>query len=219
VPAQQRPRRAPRPDERQRDAERSRRQLLAAALEEFAAKGYSGARVQDIADRAGVNKQLINYYFGGKEGLYHALHRSWQEREARFADPEAPLEEIVVRYLHETLAEPCPARLVLWQGLRGGAPEHPPEEDLPDMVRRKERGELAADLDPAAVLLAVMGAVLAPVAMPQVARRMFGADAATPEFRQRYGEQLRRIVRRFAEVDTGSTGGSGPGCAGRGEGR
>ncbi len=29
--------------------------------------------MQDIADRAGVNKQLINYYFGGKEGLYQGL--------------------------------------------------------------------------------------------------------------------------------------------------
>lgn len=68
-----RARRAPAPDERTLDAERSRRLLLDAALEEFSAKGFAGARVQDIADRAGVNKQLINYYFGGKEGLYHAL--------------------------------------------------------------------------------------------------------------------------------------------------
>ena len=71
------PRRAPAPDERQRDSERSRQQLLAAALEEFSAKGYAGARVQDIADRAGINKQLIAYYFGGKEGLYRELQRLW----------------------------------------------------------------------------------------------------------------------------------------------
>jgi len=82
-PATKQARRAPAPDERTLDAERSRRLLLDAALEEFSAKGYAGARVQDIADRAGVNKQLINYYFGGKEGLYCELHRRWLKREAR----------------------------------------------------------------------------------------------------------------------------------------
>ena len=35
-----------------------------------ARQGLAGARVNDIADRAGVNKQLISYYFGGKEGLF-----------------------------------------------------------------------------------------------------------------------------------------------------
>src|SRR5205807_7119066 len=69
-PGAVRSRRAPAPGERQQDADRSRRLLLAAALEEFAAKGFAGARVQEIAARAGVNKQLINYYFDSKEGLY-----------------------------------------------------------------------------------------------------------------------------------------------------
>ena len=61
-----RPRRAPPPEERQRDAHRSRQLLLAAALEEFAARGFAGARVQDIANRAGINKQLITYLHSGK---------------------------------------------------------------------------------------------------------------------------------------------------------
>src|SRR5882672_2033057 len=74
-----RPRRAPSGPERQRDADRSRRALLDAALEEFSLRGFAGARVADIARRAGVNKQLINYYFGSKEGLYLALQRAWLE--------------------------------------------------------------------------------------------------------------------------------------------
>ena len=78
------PRRTPTGENRLRDAERSRRQLLAAALDEFAAKGYAATRVQDIAERAGVNKQLVNYYFGGKEGLYRELQRQWEAHEASF---------------------------------------------------------------------------------------------------------------------------------------
>ena len=44
--------------------------ILAAARAEFSAKGLTGARVDQIASRAGVNKQLIYYYFGSKDSLY-----------------------------------------------------------------------------------------------------------------------------------------------------
>ena len=55
------------------EVKRDRRgQILSAARIEFAARGYSGARVNRIAERANVNKQLIFYYFGSKEGIYQA---------------------------------------------------------------------------------------------------------------------------------------------------
>ncbi len=47
--------------------------ILAAAAEEFNGHGFAGARVQRIADRAGVNKQLLFYYFGSKSRLYNAV--------------------------------------------------------------------------------------------------------------------------------------------------
>ncbi|MGO4756059.1 TetR/AcrR family transcriptional regulator, partial [Streptomyces sp. 2MCAF27] len=89
------PRRAPAPAERKLDPERSRRLLLDAAMDEFAEKGFAGARVQDIADRAGLNKQLISYYFGGKEGLYRELHDQWLRREETIVDPALPLDDLV----------------------------------------------------------------------------------------------------------------------------
>ena len=58
-------RRAPAPHERQRDPERTKARILDAATEEFSAKGFAGARVSEIAARAGVNQQLIAYYFDG----------------------------------------------------------------------------------------------------------------------------------------------------------
>lgn len=39
----------------------------------FADEGYSGARVDDIAERTRTTKRMIYYYFGGKEGLYLAV--------------------------------------------------------------------------------------------------------------------------------------------------
>jgi AcrR family transcriptional regulator len=191
------PRRAPAPGQRQRDAERSRQALLAAALDEFAEHGYAGTRVAGIAERAGVNKQLINYYFGSKEGLYLAVQRAWLEREESFAGPEVPLPELVARYQADALRDPRPSRLLLWHGLAGEAPpgtepsRHP---GVDQVAARQEAGEVAADLDPAAVLLAAMGMILAPVALPRVARDLLHADPFSEEFRERYAEQLRRIV-------------------------
>jgi TetR/AcrR family transcriptional regulator len=43
-----------------------------------------------------------------------------------------------------------------------------------------------------------MGMIAAPLAMPQVARQLFGVDPASEEFLTRYGEQIRRIVTRLA---------------------
>lgn len=191
------PRRAPSGPERQRDADRSRRALLDAALEEFSRRGFAGARVADIARRAGVNKQLINYYFGSKEGLYLALQRAWLEREGSFAPPEVPLPDLIVRYLLDALADPRSLRLLLWRGLAdGSAPDGGPgrQPDLDRVGRRQAVGEVATDLDPAAVVLAGMGMVAAPIAMPQVARELFGVDPSSAEFRERYAEQLRRIT-------------------------
>lgn len=46
--------------------------ILAAARTEFIAHGLRGARMQQIADRAGLNKALLHYYFRSKEKLYEA---------------------------------------------------------------------------------------------------------------------------------------------------
>ncbi|OLT29579.1 translation initiation factor IF-2 [Actinomadura sp. CNU-125] len=198
-----RARRAPEPDERRLDAERTRALLLEAALDEFAAKGYAGARVQDIADRAGVNKQLISYHFGGKEGLYRELGRRWREREAEFNDPAIPLHELVLMYLRIAMADPRGSRLESWRGLTadvGDAAAGPPE-DLSDMDRRKAAGEIAADLDPGYVMLALQAMVSLPVTRPTLVRRVLGVDPESPEFRERYADQLARIVRRLRLAD------------------
>ncbi len=49
---------------------------MQAARAEFAARGFAGARTAQIAEQAGVNKQLIFYYFGSKRGLYDAVLRT-----------------------------------------------------------------------------------------------------------------------------------------------
>ena len=62
----------PRP-EPLRDPERTRAELLEVATAVFAQQGYSGARVDEIAERTRTTKRMIYYYFGGKEQLYLAV--------------------------------------------------------------------------------------------------------------------------------------------------
>ena len=59
-----------------RDPDRTSAAILAASTREFMDKGYGGARINEIAKRAGVNKRMLYHYFGGKEALYLAVLES-----------------------------------------------------------------------------------------------------------------------------------------------
>jgi TetR/AcrR family transcriptional regulator len=199
------PRRAPDPDERQRDAERTRERIVAAAMAEFADKGYAGARVRSIADRAGVNSQLISYYFGGKEGLYQEILRTWHQREAGMEAEALSLGDAVAAYLQAGFDQPELMRIFIWEGLAGPAPSDDSWEsdgEAPEVLAFRERqaaGEIADDIDPAYLLVALMGAVATPVTMPQTIERMCGVSADSEEFRTKFADQLRRIAAHLGQ--------------------
>src|SRR3981081_1314118 len=96
-------RRAPAPGERKRDPERTRERILDAARTEFGAKGFAGARVSEIADRAGVNKQLLSYYFGGKQGLYDELASRFYRSARQQASADAAADKVIAGFVMLTL--------------------------------------------------------------------------------------------------------------------
>jgi len=53
--------------------ENTENQILIAARQVFIAKGFEGARMQEIADQAGINKALLHYYFRSKEKLFDSV--------------------------------------------------------------------------------------------------------------------------------------------------
>lgn len=206
TPENNKPRRAPRPEERQRDPERTRRALLDAALVEFAEHGRAGARVSRIAERAGVNKQLISYYFGGKDGLYDALIERWLEQEAEFAPRDLPLDELVARYVRDGVEHRDMHRVLIREVIEG-VPT--PDAELPggdegeigevaDLRRRQRDGEVAEDLDPALLMLMLQAIASAGVVYPADARKLTGMDPASDQFAERYGDLVRRVMRRLA---------------------
>jgi TetR/AcrR family transcriptional regulator len=74
-----------------RDPAATRKKLLTAARREFAKNGLAGARVDEIAARAGVNKQLVYHYFGDKDALYLAV-LEWVYEEIRTQERKLNLE-------------------------------------------------------------------------------------------------------------------------------
>ncbi|MDR5833411.1 TetR family transcriptional regulator [Caballeronia sp. LZ034LL] len=80
-----------------RDPEGTRRRILLAAAEEFAAGGLFGARVDQIARRAETNERMLYYYFGSKEQLFtavleHALSALVEAERTLELDGVAPIE-------------------------------------------------------------------------------------------------------------------------------
>ena len=61
-------------------ADQTRARILDAAIRQFGANGLAGARTEQIAEDAGVNKALLYYYFSNKEALYTAAIESVVER-------------------------------------------------------------------------------------------------------------------------------------------
>ena len=77
--------------------------ILEAAKRIFHQKGFEGARMQEIANEAGINKALLHYYFRSKEKLFEAVFQDafsqlmGQAREIFFS--EKPLKEKITAFL------------------------------------------------------------------------------------------------------------------------
>jgi AcrR family transcriptional regulator len=65
---------------RAKNPEKTRANIIDVATAEFAERGLSGARVDQIAARTNTSKRMLYYYFGDKDGLYRAVLLSYYER-------------------------------------------------------------------------------------------------------------------------------------------
>jgi AcrR family transcriptional regulator len=65
---------------RAKNPEKTRANIIDVATAEFAERGLSGARVDQIAERTNTSKRMLYYYFGDKDGLYRAVLLSYYEK-------------------------------------------------------------------------------------------------------------------------------------------
>src|SRR4051812_9762090 len=110
------------------DPERTREDILNVATEEFASAGFSGARVDMIAERTSTSKRMIYYYFSSKEGLYLAvLEKVYGELRAAemsldvlHEDPEVAMKRIIELTFDYQEAHPEFVRLVNTENVNNG---------------------------------------------------------------------------------------------------
>lgn len=175
---------------------------MAAAREEFAKRGFAGARMDQIARRAGVNKQLLFYYYHSKRGLFQAvLAQAAGELESALAvliQPDGgPLERLrlVLQAQFEFLIRHPQLVVLLSQASRPGgtgrtdiAPFAPAIKRLVVLLAEGQGlGQVRDDLDPhlaAAQALILMIGYLSMEAVIAASARPLGADE--PALRERW---------------------------------
>ena len=202
-------RQAAEPAERQRDAERTRNEILDVATREFAANGYAGARVDDMAERMRTTKRMIYYYFGGKEQLFIAvLERAYAEiRRAERSvdvdglDPAAAVRRIAELTFDHHESHPDFIRLVSIENIHRA--EHiarsqaiaelgSPAIDLLERIleRGRTEGVFRTDVDAVDVHMMISAFCVFRVANRHTFGTLFDRDIADPGLRERY----RRMV-------------------------
>ena len=197
--------------ERQRDKERTRADILAVATREFADKGYTGARVDEIAARTSTTKRMIYYYFGGKEQLYlavleqaySALRASEQQLDVEHLEPEDALRQLAALTFDHHEAHPDFIRLVSIENIHRG--EHMGESlqaiNAP-AVERIERilaagraaGVFRRDVDAVDLHMLISAYCVFRVANRHTWQALFGRDLLEAGRRERYRAMLGDVV-------------------------
>ena len=174
--------------------------IVAAARDEFAKRGLAGARVEQIARRAGVNKQLVFYYYHSKRGLFQAvLTQAATQLEgalAAFALPAGrPLDRLRVALdaLFDLLASHPELATLLAQS---GAAFAPAIKRLVVLLAEGQGlGQVRDDLDPhltAAQALVLMVGYLGMESVVAASARPLGADE--PALRERWRQAAVELV-------------------------
>jgi len=189
-----------------RNPERSRERILAAALKEFAAKGFAGARVDLIARRAAINKRMLYHYFGNKEGLFKAvLRRKITERQAWAETLSGDPAESLTFWFEAACNDTDWVRLLEWESLQEADGRLIDEENrraatargLERVRQRQARGQISAEFDPRHVMLAMRSLTMFPAAFPQLTRLIMGRPVSDPKFQKERAEFLRRFAAAF----------------------
>lgn len=192
-----------------RNPQRSRERILEAAIKEFAAKGFAGARVDAIARQARINKRMLYHYFGDKEGLFREVLRSkMQQRAAWLASaPEAPIESLAY-WFHLACRDREWIRLLEWEALQWGDGKVIDEDRrrksalnaVERMRNRQSKGLVSPEFDSGQMVLSMMALTAYPVAFPQLARLVTGLSVSDPEFQQQRDRFLRQFAAAFQLV-------------------
>jgi AcrR family transcriptional regulator len=207
------------PSDRRRNPERTRREILEIATEEFAKRGFAGARVDEIADRMRTTKRMIYYYFGSKrqlyaavlEAAYAAIRAEEQTIDVEHLEPGAALRRVAELTFDHHEAHPHFIRLVAIENIHGA--EHLAE--LPDvrslgspaielieriLVRGRESGDFRDDVDALDVHMIISAYCVFRIANRYTFRTLFQRDLLDPDRRVGYRRMVGDLVLGYVTV-------------------
>ncbi|MFF0814445.1 TetR/AcrR family transcriptional regulator [Rhodococcus sp. NPDC003318] len=198
---------------RTRNPERTREDILRVATAEFADKGLSGARIDEIAAKTATTKRMLYYYFGDKEGLYRAvLANAYQEiryEEAQVdiehLDPEDAIRAVAEITFDHHEAHPDFIRLVSIENTHRGEnlaaiegmaqTQQPAIETLERiLVRGRELGLFRADVSSLDVHILISSYCVFRIANRYTFGTLFDWDPAAPEHRAHLRTMLGDVV-------------------------
>src|SRR3569623_430621 len=185
------------PVHRTRNRERTRGSIVAAARAEFAARGYAGARMEQIAQRAGVKKELIYHYFRGEEQLFEEVRTSQlADAEAGHALPQSPLADraqdpasLFAWRFNRMLGDLEWIKLLTWEAAQTDIA--PPNEEARRAIigesvaaikAAQKDGSLPSEYDARFVQLAMFALATYPLAFSHITAMTTGMAAADKRF-------------------------------------
>ena len=192
-----------------RNPERTRERILYAALREFAAHGFAGARVDAIARRAAINKRMLYHYFGNKEHLFREVLRlKMAERQAWAETLSGDPAESLAFWFEAACKDTNWVRLLEWEALQEADRRLIDEKErraatargLERIRQRQARGQISTDLDPRHVMLAMRSLTMFPAAFPQLTRLIMGRAVSDPGFQKERAAFLRKFAAAFQPV-------------------
>ena len=197
----------------QRDAERTRTEILDIATREFADRGYNGARVDEIATKTRTTKRMIYYYFGSKEQLYIAvlervylqIRTAEQTLDVDGLDPVDAIRRIAELTFDHHQSHPDFIRLVSIENINRAeymakSPTFPGQNasvvSLIEQIlaRGREQGRFAREVDALDVHMLISSYCVFRVANRHTFNTIFGRDLADPALRDRYRAMLGDLV-------------------------
>lgn len=187
------------------EVENTRQRILAAAHKAFTEVGLAGARVDRIAESAGVNKRMLYHYFESKEGLFREMVRR-NLLELSEAEAIAPKNfgEALVFWQELLRMNPDWIRISLWEALSYGSEEIIGEDErrpfwqkaVGEVRQEQLTGNIASELDSDLLQLYLFALVAFPLMLPQLTKIITGQSPDEQEFLQRQ----RTFLRNFGEL-------------------
>lgn len=203
-----------------RTAALSKQQIVTAAITEFASKGLDGARVDEIARRSGINKNLLYHHIGNKDRLFtaalEATYSTIRERQrdfvARQMDPETGIRQLVHLLMSIWVEHPEYGKLLASENFHGG--KHVKRSKLigemyqqlvaalSDLLRRGvAKGIFRVGIDPIDLYISISSLSAYYVAHQHTLNALFHIDVMNPRRLEQRESHILDMILRYVRLN------------------